>query len=129
MTPYVETVSDEPLIEELPAPGKIVSSKENELLGVTELTLSNGIKVLLKKTDFKDDQVLMTATSPGGTTMFGDEDIANQKLINSAINLGGVGNFSKTDLAKKLAGKKVNVYVSLGPDCEKVDGSSSPAGY
>ena len=126
LTPYVETVSDEPLIEELPAPGKIVSSKENELLGVTELTLSNGIKVLLKKTDFKDDQVLMTATSPGGTTMFGNEDIANQKLINSAINLGGVGNFSKTDLAKKLAGKKVNVYVSLGPDCEKVDGSSSP---
>lgn len=49
----------------------------------------------------------MTATSPGGTTMFGDEDIANQKLINSAINLGGVGNFSKTDLAKNLRERKL----------------------
>lgn len=123
---YSETISNEPLIEELPTPGKIVSTKENELLGVTELTLSNGIQVSLKKTDFKKDQILMTATSPGGTTLFGDADIMNLKLINSVINLGGVGNFSKTDLGKRLAGKNVSVHVSMGPDCEKVDGSSSP---
>lgn len=123
---YVETVSDDPLVEKLPAPGKIVSTKENKLLGTTELVLSNGIKVALKHTDFKKDQILMTATSPGGTSLVGDKDIPNLKIINSAINLGGVGNFSQTDLGKKLAGKKVNVYVSLGPDCEKVDGSASP---
>lgn len=124
--PYVETVSNEPLVEQLPAPGKIVSTKQNDLLGVTELVLSNGIHVNLKKTDFKEDQILMTATSPGGTSMYGDADIPNLKVINSAINLGGVGNFSETDLTKRLAGKRVNVHVSLGPDCEKVDGSSSP---
>lgn len=123
---YAEVVSAEPLIDKLPAPGKIVSTKENSQLGITEMKLSNGIRVNLKKTDLKEDQVLMTATSPGGTTMFGNEDISNLKLINSAINLGGIGDFSKTDLDKKLAGKNVYVYVSMGPDCEKVDGSSAP---
>lgn len=124
---YAETVSTEPLIDKLPAPGKIVSEKENKVLGVTELTLSNGIKVNIKKTDFKKDQILMTATSPGGTSLFKGNDVLNARLINSVINLGGVGNFSKTELSKKLTGKDVYVYVSMGPDCEKVDGSASPS--
>lgn len=123
---YEETVSADPLVEELPAPGKIVSTKQNKQLGTTELVLSNGIKVALKHTDFKKDQILMTATSPGGTSLIGDNDIPNIKIINSAINLGGVGKFSQTDLGKKLAGKQANVYVSMGPDCEKVEGSASP---
>lgn len=123
---YAETVSNEPLVENLPAPGKIVSTKENKLLDATEFVLSNGVKVVLKHTDFKKDQILMTATSPGGTSLFGNNDISNQKVINSVINLGGVGNFSQTDLTKKLAGKNASVYVSMGPDCEKVSGSASP---
>lgn len=61
--PYRETLSDEPLIPSLPAPGKITESKEDPLFGATVLTLSNGIKVVLKLTDFKKDEIQMTATS------------------------------------------------------------------
>lgn len=127
LEPYTETVSTEPLIGALPAPGKIVSEKENKALGLTELTLSNGIKVAVKITDFKKDQILMTGTSPGGTTLFGDADMLNSRYLNSVVNLGGLGNFSNTELSKKLAGKDVSVYVSMGPDCEKIDGNVSPS--
>lgn len=124
--PYKDTVSNEPLISNLPAPGKIVSIKENPVLGTTEMVLSNGIRVNLKKTDFKEDEILVTATSPGGTTLFGEADIPNIKVFNSVINLGGLGKFSAVDLGKILTGKKVYVSTALGPDCEKVDGSVSP---
>ena len=87
--PYEETVSNEPLIPELPAPGKIREMKTDPLFGATVLTLDNGIKVVLKHTDFKKDEILMTATSPGGSTLFGAKDIDNLKVFNDVITLGG----------------------------------------
>lgn len=125
--PYKETLSNEPLIPELPAPGKITDTKEDQQFGATVLTLSNGIKVVLKHTDFKKDQIVMTATSPGGSTLFGNKDIDNLKVFNEVIDLGGLGNFSATDLNKLLAGKKVSCSTSLGMDSENVNGSSAPS--
>lgn len=125
--PYKETLSDEPLIPQLPTPGQITESKEDPLFGATILTLSNGIKVVLKHTDFKKDQILMTATSPGGSTLFSNKDIDNLKVFNEVIGLGGLGNFSATDLSKMLAGKKVSCSTSLGLDSENVNGSSAPS--
>lgn len=124
---YKETVSDEPLITQLPAPGKIIESKEDPLFGATVMTLGNGIKVILKHTDFKKDQILMTATSPGGSTLFGNKDIDNLKVFNDVIGLGGLGNFSAIDLTKILAGKQVSCSTSLGMDSENVNGSSTPS--
>ena len=124
---YKETVSNEPLIAKLPAPGKITETKEDPLFGATILTLGNGIKVVLKHTDFKKDEIQMTATSPGGSTLFGNKDIDNLKVFNDVIGLGGLGNFSATDLSKMLAGKKVSCSTSLGMDSENVNGSSTPA--
>ena len=111
--PYKETVSNEPLVTNLPAPGKIVSEKENPELGTTEIVLSNGIKVNLKKTDFKEDEILVTASSPGGTSLYDGADIPNIKVFNSVIDLGGLGNFSAVDLGKRLAGKNVYASTSL----------------
>lgn len=125
--PYKETLSNEPLISELPAPGKITESKEDPLFGATVLTLNNGIKVVLKHTDFKKDEIVMTATSPGGSTLFGNKDIDNLKIFNEVIDLGGLGNFSSTDLNKLLAGKKVSCSPSLGMDSENMNGSSTPS--
>lgn len=125
--PYKETLSNEPLIPELPALGKITDTKEDQQFGATVLTLSNGIKVVLKHTDFKKDQIVMTATSPGGSTLFGNKDIDNLKVFNEVIDLGGLGNFSATDLNKLLAGKKVSCSTSLGMDSENVNGSSAPS--
>lgn len=124
--PYKETVSNEPLVTNLPAPGKIVSEKQNPALGTTEIVLSNGIKVNLKKTDFKEDEILVTASSPGGTSLYGTADIPNVKVFNSVIDLGGLGNFSAVDLGKRLAGKKVYASTSLSSQEEKVSGSVSP---
>lgn len=124
--PYVETVSNEPLIPTLPTPGTIKGTKEDPLFGATVLTLSNGIKVVLKHTDFKKDEVMMTATSPGGSTLFGKADVDNLKVFNDVIGLGGLGNFSAIDLNKVLAGKKVSCSASLGLDNESVNGSSAP---
>lgn len=125
--PYLETVSDEPLMSDLPAPGEITEIMDDPRFEATLLTLGNGIKVVLKQTDFKKDEVRMTATSPGGSTLFGTEDIDNLKVFNDVIGLGGLGNFSATELSKKLAGKQVSCATSLGLDNESVNGSATPA--
>ena len=124
--PYKETVSNEPLVPGLPAPGKIREMKTDPLFGATILTLDNGIKVVLKHTDFKKDEILMTATSPGGSTLFGAKDIDNLKVFNDVITLGGAGNFSATDLNKVLAGKKVSCSPSIGLNTENVNGYAAP---
>ncbi len=124
--PYEETVSDEPLIPELPAPGRIVETKEDPLLGTTVMTLSNGVKVALKHTDFKKDEIIMVGTSPGGTSLYGSEESTNLKMLNSVSSLGGLGNFSAIDLGKVLAGKKVSVQTTVSQDSEDISGSSTP---
>lgn len=125
--PYKETVSNEPLIPVLPAPGKITETKTDQRFGATVLTLSNGIKVVLKPTEFKKDEILVTATSPGGSTLFGNKDIDNLKVFNDVIEIGGLGNFSAIELGKRLAGKKVSTALSLSQDSENVNGSVAPA--
>ena len=123
---YQENVSNEPLIPEIPQVGSIVEEKVDPLFGATVMKLSNGVRVVLKHTDFKDDEIQMTATSPGGTSLYGDEEALNLKLLNSVIGLGGLGNFSATDLSKRLAGKKVSCSTSIGTDSESVNGYASP---
>lgn len=125
--PYKETISNEPLIPVLPIPGKITETKTDQRFGATVFTLSNGIKVVLKPTEFKKDEILMTATSPGGSTLFGAKDIDNLKVFNDVIEIGGLGNFSATELGKRLAGKKVSCALSLGQDSENVNGSVAPS--
>ncbi len=125
--PYQETVSDEPLIPTLPIPGRITETRSDQRFGATVLTLSNGVKVVLKPTDFKKDEILMTATSPGGSTSFGKKDIDNLKVFNDVIEIGGVGNFSAIDIGKRLAGKKVSCALSLGLDNENVNGMAAPS--
>lgn len=123
---YVDKVSDEPLMAEKPKGGKIVSEKENATFGTTELTLSNGVKVILKKTDFKADEILMKGFSLGGNSLFPDAEIINIKELNDVIDVGGLGNFSKVDLEKVLAGKKAAAKAGVGNLTEAVNGNCSP---
>ncbi|MDR1980951.1 MAG: insulinase family protein [Tannerellaceae bacterium] len=127
VAPYEETLSGEALIPELPEPGKILETREDPLFGATVMTLGNGVKVVLKHTDFKKDEILMTATSPGGNSLFGDADISHLKVFNDVIRLGGLGNFSAVDLGKVLAGKKVQCTASLGMENEHMSGSTTPS--
>ena len=126
LTAWVDNVKNEPLIKEMPKKGSIVGEKENATLGYKELTLSNGARVLLKKTDFKDDEVVIDATSKGGSSLLGDEDIVNAKVFDMAIGASGLGNFSNTELEKALARKQANANPQLFNLHEGLSGSSTP---
>ena len=126
LTAWVDNVKQEPLIAQLPAKGKIVSEKENTTLGYKELALSNGARVLLKKTDYKDNEVLLNASSKGGSSLLGEEDIINAKAFDAVIGSSGLGNFDVTELQKALAGKQANVNLQLANFHEIVSGSSTP---
>lgn len=106
-------------------PGKITSTKKNAQLGTTEITLSNGVKVTLKSTDFKNDQILMGATRQGGKNHYGLADKFNAEYATQVVSSMGVGEFSPTDLRKALAGKTVSVSPFFSAMSEGVRGSSS----
>lgn len=126
VTAYVDNVKNEPLIQKLPKAGKIKKETENKTLGFKELTLSNGIKVVLKKTDYKKDEVRMTGECAGGSSLYGMDDWANLQLFDEVIGVSGLGNFSSTELDKALAGKIANADLSLGQTSVNVTGSSTP---
>lgn len=112
LSAYKEELLDEPLISQLPTKGKIIKT-ENSIFDTKTWTLSNGIKVVLKKTDFKDDQILMRSTSQGGTSLFADNEVFNASLISGIPSIGGLGNFSNVNIGKKLAGKSADVACSV----------------
>ena len=122
--PYVEAQVPEHLMTHLPKPGSIVSEKAFKH-GFTEWTLSNGMKVYVKKTDFAADAVSMRMQADGGTSVFGDEDIPNFPLINSAITDAGVGQFDAMMLRRMLTGKSVRVQPSVSTRGQVITGGVS----
>ena len=123
--PYVETVSNEPLIATLPVKGAIESKKHDDTFDATVLTLKNGVTVIYKPTTFKDDEILMNAYSFGGYSVMDQSDPYTLQEINSLATLGGVGNFSAIDLPKVLAGKKASVHPQIGSLTEGMSGNCS----
>ncbi len=109
LAPYAEKLSNEPLIAKLPQKGKITAITTNPIFGTTELTLSNGVRVSLKTTDFKDDQILFSAIASGGSSQIDVKNLSSGRLISAALPLGGLGNFNAVDLRKQLAGKTADV--------------------
>ncbi len=122
---YVDNVKTEPLITKLPAKGKIVKETADSKFDTKTLTLSNGVKVVLKHTDFKADEVLMRATAQGGQSLYGPKDYINLDVFDDAIGSSGLGNFSFEELQKALAGKQVSVSQSMTTTKDHVSGSST----
>ena len=123
---YVDNVKDEPLMTTLPTPGKIVKEKKDKRFDYTELTLSNGVKVVLKQTDLKKDQVLLRGYGYGGSALYGNEDLPNLNMFGDVIEASGLGNFSHTELEKALAGKIASASLSMSNYREQISGSSTP---
>jgi zinc protease len=115
------------LLDRPPAAGSIVAEKVNAALGVTELTLSNGVRVMLKPTDFRNDQVLMSAVRFGGQSLYDTADMFNARYAGPLAARMGVLDYSPTDLQKVLAGSSVAAGVSLGDITEGVAGSAGSA--
>lgn len=113
------------LMAKIPTPGKIVKEKKIDKIGVTEWTLSNGVRVVVKPTDFEADSVLITATSPGGTAMASDKDYNNARFADELAGIGGVGDFDADTLQKVLAGKRVSVMPSIGETTERINANGS----
>ena len=126
VTAYTETVSEAPLLERLPAPGRVVGTRTIDAAGVTEWKLSNGARVLVKPTNFKDDEVLFSAYSPGGTSLVADADYMSASNASMIVGRSGVGSFSAVDLDKKLAGKSASAGASIGSTSENLSGTASP---
>ena len=125
LTAYEDKVSDEPLISEKPQGGKI-TKQENGPFGSTILTLSNGVRVILKSTDFKADEIRMRAFSPGGSSLFPNDEIININVMNDVASIGGFGKFSNVFIEKKIAGEKKRGRGSFGGDKKGGGGGGPP---
>lgn len=126
IAPYVDNVKDEPLVSELPAAGKVV--KENMLsdFGAKEWILSNGAKVILKKTDFKADEINMMAVAKGGTSVYGNDKAADLMFMPAVLEQHGLGSFTNSELTKLMAGKQVSLKVSLDDYVRRLSGNTTP---
>lgn len=126
VTAYVDQVSDKPLMAKKPLAGKVISESKTPEIGVTELKLSNGVKVILKPTDFKNDEIGFTAFSPGGSSLYPDADFQSATYATTLVRNGGVAEFSAVQLPKILSGKKVSVMPYIAERSEGISGSATP---
>ena len=128
LTPYVDNVKNEPLVPELPQKGSVVKEETTDF-GYTKWTLSNGANVFFKQTDFNDAQILFSARSFGGMAYVADKDVLNARLLSDVASSVGLGNFTATELQKKLAGKQARLAISLGETTETIGGFSTPKDF
>jgi zinc protease len=127
VAPYTEKEIAANLMEERPKAGKIVSEKKNEKIGITEFIFENGVRVIVKPTDFKNDQVVLTASRFGGQYNYDPADRVNAEYAATLVSEMGVGEFSPLDIRKVLAGKNAGVTPRIGSVSEGVNGQSSAA--
>jgi zinc protease len=112
------------LMDKPPAPGAIVDESRDDRLGTVRLTLSNGVKVILKPTRFRNDQVLMSAARFGGQSLFDTKDMANARYADTIVAAMGLKDFSPLDMRKILAGKAASVSAGLGNNTDVVAGTA-----
>jgi zinc protease len=123
---WTESVAEGALVASVPTPGRVVRESVDATWGITEWTLSNGVRVVVKPTDFNADQLLMTGFSPGGASLVSDEDAVLASLATTVLDRGGMGAFSVIDLQKKLTGKVATAQAFIGDLSEGVSGRASP---
>jgi len=126
ITPYEEARIAANLVDKAPKGGSVVSERHVKEIGVTEWKLSNGVRVLIKPTDFQADQVIFNAYSPGGASLLSDSEFVPASGADLIPSVSGVGKFSMVDLQKFLAGKKAAVSTSIADLGEGVSGEGSP---
>jgi zinc protease len=125
LKPYVDTLASAALLDSIPAPGAIAKTTTKEAAGITEWELSNGVKVVLKPTTFRNDEIVFRAFSPGGTSLASDKNYIPASSATQVITAGGLGKFSAIDLQKLMTGKVASVSPFIGELDEGLNGSSS----
>jgi len=126
VTAWRDEMGGRELISRKPAPGKVTSRREIAELGVTVLTLSNGVEVWLKPTDFRNDQIMFSSYARGGLSLVGADDYLNASLATSFVSIAGVGGFTPIDLGKLLAGRIGGASAYVSSYSQGINGSSTP---
>ena len=124
--PYADDFDDVPLLATIPTAGSIVEEEQIESIDALKWTLSNGITVIAKQTDFKNDEVQFSAYSPGGHSLVADEDFLSAQHAAALVDGSGVGPHDIVTLDKLLAGKRVSVSPYISELYEGFSGSASP---
>jgi zinc protease len=124
--PYVDVAGTQALMERPPRSGSVVSSTMKGRYGLTEWELSNGTRVVLMPTTFKEDEVIFRATSPGGTSLASETDFIPARTAAQVVAAGGVGPFNVIQLRNALAGKAVSVSAFIDETDEGLSGGASP---
>lgn len=125
LTPYVDTTNDAPLLSVEPEGCKVVSS-EKGMWDSTVWTLANGIKIVVKPTDFAADRIILRGYSYGGTSRYPHSDRVNLARLGSIVAIGGAGEFDAMQLDKKLAGSTASANVSSSTYLDQISASCSP---
>ncbi len=125
--PWTEELADGVLVENPPAAGQIISEDYDENAGIYSWSLSNGARVYVKPTDFKEDEILFSAFSPGGLSLVSDDEYVSGSLASTIAQISGVGQYSLVDLNKLLAGINVSISPYISEYEEGVSGSATPA--
>jgi zinc protease len=126
ISPYQDKVIGDQLMSEKPKKGRVILTKKNDDLGIVEMKLSNGAKVVLKPTTFKNDEVIFRAFSPGGYSVYGPDDHQSAYFADDIINECGFANYTPSDINKLLAGKNVSVSPYISDYFEGIIGSAAP---
>ncbi|MDR1652942.1 MAG: insulinase family protein [Prevotellaceae bacterium] len=126
LTAYQDKVAIEQLVTNLPKAGTVAVTENDAKLGTTTWTLNNGAKVVFKKTDFKNDEILFGARRKGGSSLQTDADCRATQWAQALLNEAGLNGYTKTDLKKYLAGKQVKVSPAISDTWEGLTGSVTP---
>ncbi|MCH3924451.1 MAG: insulinase family protein [Bacteroidales bacterium] len=125
-TPYVDTYKEMPFLVNQPKAGKVTSKEENKEFGYTTMKLSNGATVILKPSTLKDNEILLSAWSKGGLSLYPDNKVLNGTFAASIIDACGIGNYNNSQLQKFLQGKTIGITPSIGELSEGLSGSCAP---
>nr|MBA2670526.1 insulinase family protein [Gemmatimonadota bacterium] len=125
LAPYDDDLSTAPLVRRPPVPGTVAEERLMDEVGIREWVLSNGARVLVKPTDFREDEILMAARSPGGTSLFDDDDYIPALTASAVVQVGGMGELSAIELRKRLAGTVAGVGAEIAEQHEGLSGAAS----
>ena len=126
VTAWRDEASSKELMTRPPQPGTVQARREIPEIGVTVLTLSNGVEVWLKPTEFRADQIIFTSYARGGVSLAPEADYLNASLATAFVGLGGLGGFSPVDLGKMLAGRLSSASAFISTYLHGVSGSATP---
>lgn len=123
---YVDSVADAPLLSVMPLPSAVTKRTENTFFNFTELKFGNGTRMILMPTDFSNDEILLTAFSPGGISLYPDQEVMSATLAATVVTQSGLGDYDLTGLQKLLSGNTAKLTPFINELREGFSGSCSP---